>query len=61
MKKEKQTQNFYCRGIVKIKTNPKSPEEIEKAIQEMYEKRFDPFVITGGRLGNMTFPIDKDD
>lgn len=64
MENENQKQNLkknHTSGIVRITPVTKSPEEIEKILQEIHEERFNPFVTVGGRLGNMVFPMDKDD
>ena len=57
----KKVKTFYGSGIVKIPSFPKSPEEIQKALQDIDDKRFDAFVTVGGRLGNMVFPMDPED
>lgn len=53
--------NTQINGIVRISTAPKPPEEIENRLQELDDKRFDPFVTVGGRFGNMIFPMDNND
>lgn len=49
----------YCLGIVKLPPSaPKSNEEIEEAMQRLYDAQFDPHVMHMGRRGNLVIPMD---
>lgn len=50
----------HYNGIVRIDSVPKLPEEIEKTLQELEDRRFDPFVTVSGRMGNIIMPMEQD-